>query len=138
MEIEWARLNSEKGTLFLLDDGLYFQKYESDSLPYLLGDSISINRTGIFGAANYYKKLQGADADLASLAKDKRKNKNFDTLVEDGVLIRIKWSDIVNVVRKRFSRSIVLFTRDGKKITLANLADKDAVLNFILNRIQTK
>lgn len=137
MEIDWSRMDGKKGALILADDGIYFQPYNmSEKAPYLLGNAVSIGKTGVFGAANMYKKLTSDSApSIPEIAKKLRVEKGLDGLVKKNMAIYFPWGQIKDIKKKIFAGTVVVLTKKGNKIVVSDPDNQKAVFNFISDYI---
>ena len=94
-ELDWVQFKDTKGALILSDAGLYYQPYDiSERRPYPLGDSLAINRTGLFGAAHMASKFDKDDSDFAEIAKAVRIECGLEKLIDEGRAIFIDWKNV--------------------------------------------
>lgn len=136
IEIDWVKFDEIKGSLVFTNEGLFFQPYKlQKNTPYLLGDSLSINQSGIFGAANIHRKLMKDNYSSApEIARAERQEKGFKKLLDEGLAIFIHWNDILRVRNRRLLGIVELTLNDGKKMIFRDPDDRKAVLDVVTNR----
>lgn len=136
-EIDWVKLNGVKGALLVTDVGICFQPYDmTDKPPYLLGESLAITQTGVFGALNLYNKLSKKnDYDASELAKIVREKVGISKLIDEGGALFFPWEKIVDLKNKRFKGCVEIKTETNQKIVIRDPNGKKLVMDMVAPRL---
>lgn len=137
-EIDWVQSDGAKGALVLADDGLYFQPYEmSKRASCMMGDSLAINRTGVFGAVNMHKKLKNPETpSLPEIAKVIRREKGLKKLIGEGLASFIYWRDVTRIKKRKLMGTVEIIAVNGTKMIIRNPDDKKSVLDIVKTKIK--
>jgi len=137
LEFEWSRMGDRKGTLLVRDDGLYFQPYQKiDRYLSILGDSISIGASGVFGAINLIKKLESdANMDLPEAARIVRDKIGLDNLLKNDHIIYFPWNNVAEIKKRKVRKEIVMFLKNKDKILVKEPFKFDETYEILSERI---
>lgn len=119
LEIDWVRLDNQKGAILVADDGIYFQPYGTKKTDYPFGDSMAIQVTGVIGALNLHKKLS-EEEDPPVVAQNIRESMEMEELVKNNLLVFFGWDCIAKLKKGWFGTPVVITMKDGREITIRN------------------
>lgn len=139
LEIDYIKMDGKKGALILKNDGIYVHPYDmSKRPPYLMGDSLVISDTGIFGAFNLMKKLSNTK-NLHEIAKDIRDAKGLEELVKLKEVTFFSWNEISSVKKNWLTANIVVRTKTGNKIKIrvTEIKKEKEVTSFLSGKISS-
>lgn len=116
IEIDYSRKNDVQGALLISDMGLYFHKYPPiKDNEGLIGDKLSIQQTGVFGAINLYKKMDGIE-DVELTAKKKRDSLGLDSMILNGEIEEFSWESVIKIKKNWITGKIIIEINDGNKL----------------------
>ena len=117
---EYVESDGEEGALLLGEEGLYFQRYlNGEEYFAYLGESVSINSTGAFGAINLISKLsEKSNATPREIAHRIRSQLSVGELLENGLLEHYSWKEIVNNKNRKIMGVLEVVTSTGRVFKL--------------------
>lgn len=136
-EFELAELNGNNGTLLVLEDGLYFQKYlpAKDAFSYF-GDCLAIGSTGVFGAFNLMKKMEESETPSPrEVARALRKEFTLKELTDKKLLAHFPWCEVEGTKNRTFMGTVEVRLKQGDVIKLSDPNERTEAYTLVSNKL---